>query len=98
MLLRVLTAAVTLPTSPLLSAWLCSEQELATGLGEGVLGAGAGAGAGLLTDTPLDPPEAGVCWLVLEGPELELRMTRPPLPWSWVRERTRGVWPRLGVE
>ena len=48
-------------------------------------------------DLPLIP-SLGLCWLVLEGPELELRMTRPPLPWSWVRERTRGVWPRLGVE
>ena len=36
--------------------------------------------------------------MVLVGPELELRMTNPALTWSWERDRTRGVCPRLGVE
>ena len=85
MLLRVLTAALTLPTSPLLAELMSG----ASGRGEGVVG------EGLVTGPATGP---ALCWcggaeVVLVGPELELRMTRPPLPWSWDSESTRLAWP-----
>ena len=79
MLLRVLTAADTEPTSPRLaelsSAWLGA---VCSGRGEGVVGV---AGAGLVTSCPW--------WRGGAELEAELRMTRPPLPCSWVRDSTR---------
>ena len=81
MLLRVLTAAVTLPTSPLLAEEMSGA---VSGLGEGVL------------EAATSPLWCGGAEVVLVGPELELRMTRPPVPWSWERERTRLECPGPG--
>lgn len=78
MLLRVLTAAETLPTSPLL-ADVMSAADTWSALGEGV------AGVGVEADNCLWPLLAASLWweVVLVGPELELRMTSPaPVPWS----------------